>query len=202
MAFESGLRAPLKDAIVARDLVIDRVEASKAAVERIEGQLFDAQRRLRETRVAAGEEQAARVQEIVAGGSATLLQRVNGTREADVEREITACKSARDLCKATLADAQVDLGSGERKVIAAIGSVLSGSASRLIAEEEQLRASLEGKRAILRYLRSSLGDDQRRRVDAMLPPSVGWVDDHPAVGPWKAAAEALTRDADAALPDA
>jgi hypothetical protein len=140
------------------------------------------------------------VQAIVAGGAATLLERVNGgQREADIEREIVSLKSARDLCRTAFTEAETDLGWAERKVVAAIGAVLAGAASRLIAEEEQLRAALEAKRAILRFLRSSLGDDQRRRVDMMLPP--GFVDDaHVAVVPWRDAAAALGRDSNAPLP--
>jgi hypothetical protein len=201
MSFESGARAALKDAIVARDAAVGRVEGARSAVLRIEDQIFEAKRKLVEAQEAAGEEQAARVQEIVAGGSATLLERVNGrAREADIEREITACRAARDLCKGTLADAETDLGWAERKVVSAIGSLLASSASKLIAEEEELRASLEGKRAILRFLRSTLGDDQRRRVDMTLPP--GFVDDRDAaVGPWLSAVAALQKDADAALPE-
>jgi hypothetical protein len=200
MAFESGLRAALKDAIVARDAAIDRIEGARSAVLRIEDQIFEAKRRLVAAQEAAGEEQAARVQEIVAGGSATLLERVNGrAREADIEREITACKAARDLCKGALADAETDLGWAEGKVVSAIGAVLASSASKLIVEEEALRATLEGKRAVLRFL--PLDADQQCHVATVL--GRGWGDDaHPAVAPWRAAVEALGRDADAALPDA
>jgi chromosome segregation ATPase len=202
MGFESGARAALKDAIVARDAAADRVEGAKSGLARIEDETFAAHRRLREARTAASEEEAERVQAIVAGGAATLLERINGrASEADIEREIVSLKSARDLCRTALADAETDLGWKERKVVSAIGAVLAGSASRLIAEEEQLRASLESRRAILRYLRSALPDAQTREIDRRLP--AGFADDaHPAVLPWKAAAEELSENAEALLPDA
>jgi hypothetical protein len=200
MAFESGLRAALKGAIVARNAVADKVQATKAGVLRIEDQIFEAHRKLREARVAASEAEEERVAQIVAGGVATI-ERNNRTRQADIEAELDACKNALTLCRDAVREAESDLWFKEKKVTDAVGAVLAGSASRLIAEEEQLRASLESRRAILRYLRSALPDAQTREIDRRLP--AGFADDaHPAVLPWKAAAEELSENAEALLPDA
>jgi hypothetical protein len=200
MAFESGLRAALKGAIVARNAVADKVQATKAGVLRIEDQIFEAHRKLREARVAASEAEEERVAQIVAGGVATI-ERNNRTRQADIEAELDACKNALTLCRDAVREAESDLWFKEKKVTDAVGAVLAGSASRLIAEEEQLRASLEGRRAILRYLRSALPDAQTREIDRRLP--AGFADDaHAAVLPWRVCVEALSENADAPLPNA
>ena len=149
MAFESGLRAALRAAIASRDQVANRVEGARSAVLRVEDQLFEAHAKLREAREAAGEAQAAAVREIVAGGSATLLERVNSRAlEADAEREIEACKSARDLCKVALADAERSLDFKQRRVGIAVDALMATAAGREIARAEALRREFEGAQAI------------------------------------------------------
>jgi hypothetical protein len=201
MSFESGARAALKNAIVERDAAAARVEGAKSGLGRIEEEIFEGNKRIREARVAAAEEEDERIQAIIAGGATTLLARNGRVHEADIERDIASLRAARDLCRTALAEAQSALEYAEKRVIRAVGAVLAGSASRLIEKEENLRASLEGTRAVLKYLCSVLPDAQRREIDRRLP--AGFADDrHAAVGPWRATAEALSENADAALPDA
>ena len=132
-----------------------------------------------------------------------MLERVNGrVSEADAEREIEACKAARDLTRGALREAETSLGFAERRVADAVGAVLATAAPRLIAEAEAARVAFEGKVAVLRFLRPSLGDEQRRRVDfTSLFPTDFDVRDNPVLGVWKVAAERLGRDADAPLPE-
>jgi hypothetical protein len=80
---------------------------------------------------------------------------------------------------------------------------LATAAGRLISEAEAARPEFEGRTAILRFMRSALGDEARCRVDVVSAwPTDYDVRSNPLLETWKAAADALSRDADALLPDA
>jgi hypothetical protein len=105
------------------------------------------------------------------------------------------------LCRESLRESESDLWFKERRVVAAIGAVMGGSASKLVTEAEAARREFEGQVAVCRFLRSSVTDDLRQRIDAVSVHPTGFDNGvHPAVVPWAAAAEALSRDAEAALP--
>ena len=196
----SPARAALAEAIVARADAEARVEAARSAVERIEDQLFEARRRLDQVRAQAGDRASERVAALVAGGDALVVDR-DRFAEKDAGDAVTACRAARDLCKAALADAESSLGFKERKVADAVGAVLATVAPRLIAEAEAARREFEAKVSVLRFLRSSLSDGHRRRLDAATAyPTNFDSGSHPVLAKWQAAAAALARDADAALP--
>ncbi len=137
-------RAALKGAIVARNEVASRVEATRQALDRIGDQVFEAQRKLREARASAAEDARARVERIVAGGAATL--ELNGRqREAAIEEEIGAIKAARELTRAAVSDGERSLDLAEMRVVDAVGGVLATSAGKLIVEAE---AGAEGIRRV------------------------------------------------------
>jgi hypothetical protein len=199
MVERTGPRAALAVAIVARDEVVNRVDGAKAAVERIENQLFEAKRQLSAVREQAGQRVSERVAALVAGGDAAVMDR-DRFAEQEAENTVTACRSARDLCKGALADAENALGWAERKVTSAVGAVMASAVEKLFAEAERLRLELEGKRAALAVLRPMLPDELSRRIYMALPDLSLGNPGHPPVAVWQAAAEALSRDADSPLP--
>jgi hypothetical protein len=203
MSFEAGARAALKAAIAARDEAEARVEASRAAVERIQDQLYENRRRLNEIREQAGERASARVAAFVAGGDAAVMDRDDRFAERDAEEALVACKAARDLCRSALAEAEVTLGYKQRKVDGAIGAVLATAAPKLIEAAESARREFEAKVLVLRFLWSSLGDAQRQHVDGVTTfPTSDSGSQHPALAAWRKAADSLSKDPDAELPGA
>ncbi len=198
MGFE---RAKLKTEIAARDAAEARVEGARKALDRIGDQIFDGQKRLRELRAERAEEASDRVRRIVAGGSA-VLERVNGRqREGEIEEEIVALKEARDLCKGALAEAEASLEFKKRRVAEAVGAVIAGAAPQLIAATEAAKRDFDGRAAVLKFIHSSLGEAHRRQAEVAIAYPTGFdLLDHPALAPWRKAAEALGRDGDAPVP--
>jgi len=110
-------------------------------------------------------------------------------------------------CRASLADCEADLAHTERRVEAAALPVLAGAVDQLLAEAASIREMLEAKLAEIDFVSGLLppGSAEKRRIALSrpgLPPGVVPPDrsQHPALGAWVAAREALTRDPDAALP--
>jgi hypothetical protein len=205
MAVESGQRASLKAAIVARDEAAERLEATKAALDRLDDRIFDARRRLHEARAAAVDERAARVRQIVAGGSATLLERVNGKASEDtIATEIEALQSAKELTQAAWREAAWDCDLAERRAKTAVLSVLAVGAPGLLKEAAAAKERFIGLTSILRFLQWGASDSLRQRIDAMsnFPTDFDRQEQHPLLVKWEACSEALTRDASAPLPDA
>jgi hypothetical protein len=134
------------------------------------------------------------------------------TREAsqadlDAAEGLLAAKDALATCVAHLKDPEIDLRHAEWHVEQALAPVLAGEADRVLAEAERLKGELDGVRAILAFLQSSLegGSSLQHRVMFALPsppPGVLAPDYrlHPALAAWRDAREALMRDADAPLP--
>jgi hypothetical protein len=198
MGFETGLRASLKDAIAARDAVADRVAASKAAVERVGDQAFEAARRLNQVREQAGERASDRIAALVAGGDAAVLDR-DRFAKAEAEETITACKAARTLCQAALAEAEFDLSLKERRVAGAVDAVLATAAQQLLAQAERARREFLSAASVLRHLRLGVSDSLRQRIDQVTVHPTNFDSLAPS---WAAAREALLTDENAALPDA
>lgn len=198
MAFET--RAALKGAITGRNEAAARAEEARRALARIEDQYYASRSRLNEVRAAAGERVSERVAALVAGGDAAVMDR-DRFAEQDAEAAVSACRAARDLCKGALADAENALGWAEKKVTSAVGNVMASAVEGLLAEAERLRRELEGKHAVLAVLRPMLPDELGRRVYRALPDlGVGNLG-HPAVLAWRATAAALSKNADATLPE-
>ena len=198
--FESGARAALKAAIEQRDAAEARVAAARKALDRIGDQVFEAQRRLGETRAGVAEEAHERVGRIIAGGSA-VLERRNRARAEDVETQIEELKEARGLIRGELADAEKALDFKVRRVTDAVNALLASSAPRLIEQAEAVRDELIRLASVLRYFRSSVSDTQRRRIDEVTAFPTDFDRSHSAVAPWQAAASALAKNADSALPE-
>lgn len=199
--FESGLRAALRTAIVARDEAERRVGDARRACDRWEDEVFAARSRLNEVRAQAGERVSERVAALVAGGDALVMDR-DRFAERDAEETVTACRAARDLVRAELREAESALDLAERRVRDAVGAVMAGAGEHLVKACEAAKREFAERAAILRFIRSNLSDGLRRRADeATSFPANFERCDHPALQPWKACAASLSRDPDAKFPE-
>jgi chromosome segregation ATPase len=192
-------RAALAAAIEARNEAADEVERSRAAVERVSDQLYEAQRRLEEARAQASEKVSERVAALVAGGDALVVDR-DRFAERDAEDAITACRAARDLCKSALSDAEASLGYAQMKTESATKPVLAAEVDRFLVETEALKAQFEKARAALSFLAGSLppGSPLRLRIyDALECAPARNLEPPPE---WLKARADLMRDARAPLP--
>jgi hypothetical protein len=207
------VRAALAAAIVQRDAAQRKVDAAKASVERASALVEAAEGRCAAAVAALAtrrKEGAQRVLEMATTGAAGMPD--VSTREAsqadlDAAEGLLAAKDALATCVAHLKDPEADLRHAEWHVERALSPVLAAEADRVLAETERLKDELEGARAVLAFLQSSLepGSPLQRKVMFALPatpPGEREVDlrQHPALAPWRDAREALTRDADAPLP--
>jgi TATA-binding protein-associated factor Taf7 len=192
-------RAALAQAILARDEAAAEAETARAAVERIDDQLYEAQRRLEEVRAHAGEKASERIAALVAGGDALVVER-DRFAERDAEDAVTACRAARDLCKAAIAEAEKVLMFAQIRVESAAKPILAAEADRLLVEAEALKAKFDDVRAVLLFLSSSLpaGSPLLLRLDNALEAKPAR--NLPAPAEWRKAHEALMRDAGAPLP--
>jgi hypothetical protein len=156
-------RTALSKALGERDAAANRVAGCQAAIDRVENSLHEAWRREREARARTSEEEAVRVERIIAGGSA-VLERKAHARATEIEAEIAATKEARELCRGALREAERALDFAEHKVADAIGTVLAGAAAQLIKACEAAKADFTARAATPRFIRSALSDQCRRRV--------------------------------------
>jgi hypothetical protein len=192
-------REELAAAIEARNEAAAEAETARAAVERISDQLYDAQRRLEEARAQASEKASERVAALVAGGDVAVAAR-DRFAERDAEDAVAACRAAKDLCKAAVAEAERSLMLKQLPVDACCRSVLSAEIGRILARAEALKAQFEKARAALSFLAGSLppGSPLRLRIDDAIECAPARNLEPPAE--WRKAREALMRDARAPLP--
>ena len=123
-----------------------------------------------------------------------------------LERELEDLKSALQVARSKLAQEEVALDLSGRRLDGAVADIMREEGlESLLAVAEKLKAELDAKRAILRFLRFSLppGDPRERRVDSLLPAAMMGervaVSDH-AVEPWRRWRLALMTDATADWP--
>jgi chromosome segregation ATPase len=199
MMDNTAAREELAAAIEARDEAAAEVETARAAVERISDQLYDAQRRLEEARAQASEKVSERVAALVAGGAVAVAAR-DRFAERDAEDAVTACRAAKDLCKAAVAEAERSLMLKQLRVDSACKPVLAADIARVLAAAEGLKRKFDETRATLTFLAGSLppGAPLRLRVDDALECAPARDLEPPAE--WRKAREALMRDARAPLP--
>ena len=199
MDINTTAREELAAAIATRDEAAAEAETARAAVERIDDQLYEAQRRLEEVRAQAGEKVSERIAALVAGGDALVVDR-DRFAERDAEDAVTACRAARELCKAAIAEAERALMYAQMKVDSAAKPILAAEAVRVLVEAEALKAKFDEARAVLMFLASSLpaGSPSLLRLENALEAKPAMY--LPVPDEWKKAREALLRDANAPLP--
>jgi hypothetical protein len=118
---------------------------------------------------------------------------------------LEAAQAALAACRASLSDAETDARHAGSRVEGATVPILAASVDRLLIEAQNLRERLDEKHAVLIWIRNLLppGGDAGQRIAFALPPPPPPGVPAPAYPPpaeWIAAREALTRDANAALP--
>jgi hypothetical protein len=136
---------------------------------------------------------------------ARRLQRADLALDVRFDRAAVDARQKRrrtgDLCRSAVSESDRDLVFAEHRVTSAVGAVMASAAGKLVAEAEARRAAFFGSVSVLRFLRSSLSDIHRQRVDQVLAyPTDFDIGEDPARAAWRSAAEALSRDADAELP--
>jgi hypothetical protein len=186
------------------------VEGAVALVEKAEGLPSAAKGEL----ASAREGQAARLRQAAGGGApptaAAALVREARAAETDAADDVEAARSALAACREAAAGAEDDAARAQRRVEAAVAPVLAAEVDRLLAAVEAASAELEGKRAVLSFLASTLppGAPQRLRISLVMPPPPppgsafgGDISGHPALSAWRAARDALLVDPSVALPN-
>lgn len=198
----ADLRSTLRQAIATETAARSRLKGARAAVDRLMDQMVLARRKLAEAEAQRGDVKADEVEQLVAGGAAVALQRVNDrVSEADATREIDAVRAALALCREEVRDAETNYEFSERRVADAICAVLATAAPRLIDDAASTKKGFEGQLAVLRFMRNGLSDGLRRRVDQVTSYPTNFSEgDHPELQRWEATAQALRSDPDAALP--
>jgi hypothetical protein len=203
-------RVALAECILDRDAKARAIEAAREAVARSNDLVADAERHEQAVKIAlssARDGREARLREAIEGGA--VIEKAPSTREQrfaelDAADELAAAKSVLTNCTAALGFAATDLQWAQRKVEAATAAVLAGEVERLLSETASLREQLDGKYAVMLWLRDLLppGDERQKIARALPPPPPPGVlgPDYQAPSAWVEAREALMRDADVRLP--
>jgi hypothetical protein len=198
-------RAALADAIRRRDDTARRLEAANKAANRMSHLVYGGQARLEAARAATAVARDAQVDRFVTGETALASRPVREARaaEQDVADEIEAAREALTRIKASIAELEQDGFFTQNGVKDAAGRVLLGGIGEVIREAEALQDRLDGLRAILKFAELLLPADAPERAKAeSLARAEGRPaeNNHAALAPWRAAYDALLRDANAALP--
>jgi DNA repair exonuclease SbcCD ATPase subunit len=207
----SQVRALLAEAISERDAMTRAVDQAKAASERANGLVEDAERHAEAVKIAlasARDGREKRLRQAVEGGDvieAAVSRREARFAEIDAADELEAARKVLTSCMAALADAQADAGRAQQRVESAAADVLGGQVERLVSEAASLREQLHSKFEELLWIRTQLrfGGEAYRAATAALPP-----EPPPGVTPrvfrappaWVSAQEALLVSAEASLP--
>jgi chromosome segregation ATPase len=203
-------RVALAEAIASRDAELRAVDQAKAALERGNFMVEQAEARLESAKGALSSwrsDQAARVLATASTGAPVApgqSAREARIEVADAEDALEAAKAALSSCAARLSDCEEDLRRAQFRVEAEVAPILAAEVDRVIAEAESRQAALDGKHATLLWLRTvlPLGEVHQQINRALPPPTPPGVRarDYRPPTEWIAAREALMQDADAALP--
>jgi hypothetical protein len=126
--------------------------------------------------------------------------------EAEARDDADAAKEALATVEAALTDPEAELQRAQKRVATLVKPIMAPATEQLMAEIAQLQEQAGARRAALSFLLSECfpwpPSDESRRLEAFLSAPIYPFDykAHPALVPWRQAQEALTRDADAALP--
>jgi len=200
-------RAALAESIERRDNLERDLKAAKEGESRAFEIILAAQARLEAARAAEAEAEDGQVALIIAGevGALVRSQREIRSSAEGAAADIEAAKAVRAKARLAIAELERALDWAERRVGEAIGRVMAGRVGKFVAEVEALAAELAAKRAVLAFIYSRMPRDapeygrlnELTRSERFVAPNLN----HAAVAPWRAAHEALLRDADAALPE-
>jgi len=198
-------REQLASAIAARDGAARRLEAAENAVEQTAELLAGALAKLETAKSAvvdAHESAPRRLLEMAATGALSLDRPLNAA-QADVaaaENELAAVRSTLVLARATVTEAERAHMFAQLRVDDRCKPILVAEVPRIIAEVEALKAKFDKARATLSFLSEALppGSPLRLRInDAVEAKPARSL---PEPDEWRAAKEALLRDAHAPLP--
>ena len=197
-------RQALASKIAKRDDAVRRLAATHQAIERAQ----DIRREARAKHEAA----KAAIEDAKAGEAALIMNGETGLIEWPLKQARQAVEDAADdveAASAAIETLKAGIGEGERAVMyaeigvdGAVGEVLADAVSKLAAEAEVLRVNLAEKRAILGLVsHSSPGREAARTLARLqLREPLDGVDVSTVLRLWKAAIEALKRDATTPLP--
>jgi alpha-D-ribose 1-methylphosphonate 5-triphosphate synthase subunit PhnG len=197
----TGPREALRQAIDSAGSAEAHVLGLRASIERIEGQLYDARRRIREARAASKLEEQSQVRALVDGAEVVELVRKARTAEAESEETVRACQAAIVVCRNELGEAESALYLAERGVQRAAARVVEAEAlDGLLSAVTRAHAELAAKTAILTFIRLRLDNETGRKIDRALAAPEEVRGEHSAVEPWRVCWESLLQTADGALP--
>ena len=137
---------------------------------------------------------------IVAGDDLMVLERPAPSAVAAVERTIEACKSARQMVRQELTEAERSAEFKAMRVRDVAGAVVAAEAlDDIVGDAERLRGELEAKLSVLSFIHAWVPRSHAAKVERALAATHAH-GAHPAVARWQMALEELARDAAAELP--
>jgi hypothetical protein len=150
-------RQRLADAIAARTVAEQDVEAAHCAIARAHDAVTEAETRLSDAKAAAeasGRERAMELAEAAAAGTALPARAASRVRAAvaDAEDELDAARGAVTRLEGRLADAEDGLRAAENMVVAAADAVLRGVAGHVLADACAAAEKLQRARVLLRFM--------------------------------------------------
>jgi len=210
-AGEARARDQLRLALAKRDLLVGDLATAERAVQAADQKRWDRQEQAEWLeRVERGDAPDGRAEE--ADLVAAIMEdrpmpaaeaRPNAEAVDKLRREAESLQGAANKLKARLPERREAIGLSELAVRSAVKAVVGSSAAvaKLIDETEVLSLQLIRRRAILAAVLDFLPSDsvELARASALLQPSV-FPGRHPVAESWRAAIEALARNADAPLP--
>jgi hypothetical protein len=198
-------RAALAEAIEARDEAGNRLEAAKAAEERVSDLLAASLVKLQAAQaevVELHESGPQRVLEMASTGVLTMDRPLKAAKaaEADARDDVEEIRRTLTTCKTAIAEAERALMYAQMKVDNAAKPILAAEAVRIITVVEALQAKFNAMRAILSFLSAAIppGSPLRLKVDDALECAPARNLEPPAE--WLKARADLMRDANAPLP--
>ena len=195
--------------IAERDQIARRLDTARTAAGRVGEALRDARARVEAAKAAAADATDAHAEALLGGQIALADRPMRRVRagERDAEADIAAARGAPAKVEASIGEYEAELRRAERRVENAIAEIMASAIDGVIAKAETSRRELDDEHAVLSFLAHSSppGNEAAYRASVALPstpPGAPWPDyqRRPALAPWRAAREALLRDADAPLP--
>jgi exonuclease VII small subunit len=214
----SGARENLAATIIERDAVERICHKARDAAERANGLIAKAEERLREAQTSVEKAREAQARAAIKAAKAgkpppaAAETRESRAREVDAQDALEAARAALEACEQTLAEHEADLQRANRDVGKAADDVIrSEVGARLLQETAMLQEQLISKRVELRHLLGAnlIPEPENKAAETLLgfrqfPSFYGNVEHidwsrHQSAEIWKAAREALLRDAGALL---
>lgn len=232
VAVPDPARAKLRAAIDEAAAAQRALTKGRAAVERAQQTVAGAEKHLQEASAAVGQARKAetsRVSRSGAGGAApAATMREARERRTDAVDGLDVARAILEKASAPIADLEEAHARAVNQIVVCTNAVIAGAVPSALERYERARAELNAAYRMLRFLvdpecngektvaeqmnrpfrelgRSRALAEVRALAEPVLraPPLLfEHLSDHPALAPWRAAYEALQRDADAPLPTA